>query len=139
MAEPTAFDQAVDALYLIGRNVRAARQAAGPSQAELGARIGLGRASVCNIELGRQHLTLHAVVAVAQTFGVAVADLLGAEPPTVAAADRDAGFRRGWSACLKTLRMTVNAQMRAEAEGADVTTEEGAGAMETWREPAVAS
>lgn len=53
----------------VGLRVRAMREALGISQAELAKRVGWQRASIANIEAGRQRLLLHAVEKIAQGFG----------------------------------------------------------------------
>jgi transcriptional regulator with XRE-family HTH domain len=64
-------------LYLLlGRQIRAAREDAGLTQAELAASISLSRTSVTNIERGRQQILLHTLYDIASTLGIDAADLL---------------------------------------------------------------
>lgn len=49
----------------IGERVRAAREDAGLSQAELGRRVGLSRPSIANLEAGRQDITASRLVMIA--------------------------------------------------------------------------
>lgn len=66
-----------------GALVRVSRAAAGLTQDELGARVGLTRSSVANVESGRQRPPLHVLVSVAQALGVNPCDLLpGRAAPT---------------------------------------------------------
>lgn len=59
-----------------GRRIRDRRRARGMTQEQLGAKIGLSRASVVNIEHGRQQVLLHHVVAMAAATGTSLAELL---------------------------------------------------------------
>ncbi len=73
---------AVDELYLgIGDRIRRIREESGTTQATLAERIGLSRASVANIERGRQHPPIHTAYAIAQAFGLQLFDLLRDDPP----------------------------------------------------------
>ncbi len=61
----------VRALYReLGRLIRERRKAVSMSQATLGGHVGLSRTSITNIELGRQHLSLHMVFVFAKALGV---------------------------------------------------------------------
>lgn len=56
-------------LYMqLGRKVAAARKKLGLTQAELAARVDLTRASVANIETGRQRVMLHDVFALVEAL-----------------------------------------------------------------------
>jgi transcriptional regulator with XRE-family HTH domain len=93
----------VDALYRdFGRRLRAARDGAGLSQAELAERVGLGRTSVTNIETGRQRVPLHLLFDFAGALGVDPATLLpyppagdGTIPPGAAKAIQSLGEDEG--------------------------------------------
>ena len=50
---------------IFGRRVSVERSALGMSQEELARRVGLSRASIANIEAGRQRVLLHQVLALA--------------------------------------------------------------------------
>jgi transcriptional regulator with XRE-family HTH domain len=52
----------------LGRKVAAARKTLGLTQAELAARLSLTRASVANIETGRQRVMLHDVFALVEAL-----------------------------------------------------------------------
>jgi transcriptional regulator with XRE-family HTH domain len=60
----------------LGSNIRSVRVSAGLSQASLAKRIGFTRASVSNLESGRQRIALHLFVQIAQVLGVEPARLL---------------------------------------------------------------
>lgn len=61
----------VRALYReFGRLVRERRKATSMSQATLAGHVGLSRTSITNIELGRQHLSLHMLFVFAKVLGV---------------------------------------------------------------------
>lgn len=61
---------------LIGAKIRISRQVAELSQEELANRIGLGRTSITNIEIGRQKLQIFTLYAIAETLRVSVNSLL---------------------------------------------------------------
>lgn len=60
----------------LGELVREHRQGQGISQDALGKRIGLSRASVANIENGRQRIPLHHLYRIAEALGVNAHTLL---------------------------------------------------------------
>lgn len=61
----------VRALYReLGRLVRERRKAISMSQATLAGHVGLSRTSITNIELGRQHLSLHMLFVFAKALDV---------------------------------------------------------------------
>ncbi len=62
----------------LGRAIRARREALEITQAELGARIGLSRTSVTNIECGRQRLLIDQFCRMADVLGCEREDLLSA-------------------------------------------------------------
>jgi transcriptional regulator with XRE-family HTH domain len=62
----------------LGRRIRAAREGK-LTQATLGARIGLSRTAVTNIECGRQRLLVDQLVEIAAAIGVPPSELL---PPS---------------------------------------------------------
>ena len=77
-------DVGADAVYWqIGRRIRRAREACGTTQDVLASRAHLTRASVSNIEAGRQRVTIHALLEMAVALDVDPASLLpdrAAEP-----------------------------------------------------------
>lgn len=73
---------AEEAIYkAFGRAVSIRRRKLDLTQAELAARVGMSRASVANIESGRQSVLLHHVYGLAEALEIAkVSDLLPARP-----------------------------------------------------------
>lgn len=67
--------------FEVGELVRKAREGARLTQAELGERIGLTRASVTNIEKARQKVQLHTLYAIADTLEISVHSLLPTSRP----------------------------------------------------------
>ena len=61
-----------DVRRLVGRNVRRLRMAAGLSQAELAARLGVDRAYVSGLELGQRNATIITLWHTAEALGVKV-------------------------------------------------------------------
>lgn len=59
-----------------GRRVRTVRSDAGMTQAELAAEIGLSRASVANLEAGRQRVPFHVLYGIARVLAVEPAQLM---------------------------------------------------------------
>lgn len=69
----------MDSLYdEFGRLLRAVRERAqiDLTQQELANRVGLSRTSVTNIELGKQHISLHMIYGFAKALGVSPTELL---------------------------------------------------------------
>src|SRR4051794_29846680 len=67
----------MERLYVeFGRLVRELRKQADLSQSAFAARVGLGRTSITNIELGQQHIPLHALYPIAAALGVSPDALL---------------------------------------------------------------
>lgn len=84
----------------VGRRLRRARASAGLTQQQVAEEIGLSRASIANIEAGRQQFPLHVLVRLAQAVGVKANDLLpgqhvfsddvtGAEPELIQGLDEE--------------------------------------------------
>lgn len=64
-------------LYVaLGKNIRHYRDAAKMTQAELARELDLTRASIANIEVGRQRILLHHVFILAHALHVSVDDLV---------------------------------------------------------------
>ncbi|WEK04597.1 MAG: helix-turn-helix transcriptional regulator [Candidatus Devosia phytovorans] len=59
----------MDLYIALGRKVAASRKRLGLTQADLAAQISLTRASVANIETGRQRVMLHDVFALVEALG----------------------------------------------------------------------
>ncbi|MPZ67876.1 MAG: helix-turn-helix domain-containing protein [Pseudonocardiaceae bacterium] len=71
----------VDRFYReFGQRLHDARTAAKISQENLGARIGLNRTSISNIEKGRQRLLVHQLPVLARVLGMAPDELLPVGP-----------------------------------------------------------
>lgn len=64
----------------VGSEIRRRRERLGKTQDELALQIGLSRASVANLEAGRQAVPLHHLVEIAAVLGVSAADILPQEP-----------------------------------------------------------
>lgn len=62
----------------VGGQVRRLREDAGMKQDELAARVGLSRASIANVEAGKQAVPLHLFAAITEALGTDVAHLLPA-------------------------------------------------------------
>lgn len=60
----------------VGRRVREVRQRTNMTQQSLASKVSLSRASVTNLEMGRQKLMLHTLIDIASELHVAPADLL---------------------------------------------------------------
>ena len=66
-----------DVYQRIGDVVRTLRIEAGWTQADLACQVRLTRASIANVELGRQRLMLHQIVDLAEVFRVPVGRIIG--------------------------------------------------------------
>lgn len=81
MSEPCVrCEDGSDALAVFGQRVRTLRQATGIQQQDLAVAAGLTRASIANIEAGRQNTTVTALLAIAAALGTTVGALLGETP-----------------------------------------------------------
>lgn len=74
----------------VGGQVRLLREGAGLKQDELAARVGLSRASVANVEAGKQAVPLHLFAAISEALGADMARLL---PPPGARTGADVKLR----------------------------------------------
>ncbi|MGI4831287.1 MAG: helix-turn-helix domain-containing protein [Janthinobacterium lividum] len=74
----------------LGASIARERRKKGLSQEVLAAKLQLTRTSVTNIENGRQHVQIHTLYAVANVFGISLADLL----PTAAVLQEMKASRR---------------------------------------------
>jgi transcriptional regulator with XRE-family HTH domain len=72
----SADQQTAALLARVGSRIRAARNAAGMTQADLAAKIGCVRSSVANIEQGRQGLTLMRLGQLAAALGMSLDALI---------------------------------------------------------------
>ncbi len=67
-----------DTIYKeIGRRIAEARKSAEKSQAEVAQEAGISRASLVNIEQGRQSVYIHTLLAICKSLGVQPMELLG--------------------------------------------------------------
>ena len=66
----------------VGRNIRRYRARAHRTQAQLAAGIGISRASLANIEAGRQQVLLHHLYAIADALDLDSPSVLVPVPPT---------------------------------------------------------
>jgi transcriptional regulator with XRE-family HTH domain len=96
----------------LGAAVRRTRQWQEVTQAELGARVGLSRTSITNLEKGRQRIQVHTLVAIADALGIQPDDLLKAVPVTAPPLQRRAVPRR-LAALLSTTRADIDALLEA--------------------------
>lgn len=66
----------------VGNNLRKARKAAGYNQEQLASGLGLTRTSVCNIEVGRQSLTVESLLKACAILKCKPIDILPGIPKT---------------------------------------------------------
>jgi transcriptional regulator with XRE-family HTH domain len=79
-------EAAVNQLYEdIGRRIRDARQRRDYTQADLARSLGMTRSSVANFEAGRQRVTVHLLLQIAEELGSSVSELLGEPTPSLSA------------------------------------------------------
>lgn len=71
-----------DVRRIVGRNVKRLRLAAGLSQAELAQRMGVDRAYVSGLELGRRNPTIVTLWHLAKALGVKLMPFLEEEKPS---------------------------------------------------------
>ena len=73
-----------DEIYAtLGRRVRTRREDLRLTQAELSAKIGLSRASIANIEGGRQAVLVHQFLALAEALTIPPMDLIPSTQPAI--------------------------------------------------------
>lgn len=75
-----------DLRAVFGAHLRAARKAAGLTQAELGQRIGISGAAVCRIERGSAQVEMLAIVRLGDALGVDVVELIPRTPKSATVA-----------------------------------------------------
>lgn len=79
-------EAAVNQLYeAVGVRIRDARQRAKLTQTELAQRLDMTRSSVANFEAGRQRVTLHTLLQIAEELRTPAADLLAEPVPSLEA------------------------------------------------------
>lgn len=101
-----ATESQVDAFYeLLGERVRQGRRSANFSQADLAERLGLTRASIANLEAGRQRPSTHQTAMLADILGIPIEKLVPSAPTAIdpsRAADEALRERaRGWMAAVQ--------------------------------------
>lgn len=101
-----------------GRAVRHARLEQDLTQADLGRPLDLSRASIANIEAGRQHCSLHAAVILADTLAVPLHHLLpdgDDDPPVLPDLEPDLDRYRADIALVLSRSATDTAQAKDSA------------------------
>lgn len=85
------FSMVEETIYqAFGRAIATRRRVLGLTQADLAARVGMSRASIANIESGRQNVLLHHVFSLATALQMSkIADLLPALPRPALDVDMD--------------------------------------------------
>jgi transcriptional regulator with XRE-family HTH domain len=97
-----------DGLYAaLGNLIRARRKEQKLTQEKLAASIGISRASLANIETGRQKVLVHQIYALADALGAPVGDLLPPPDKSVATADLSVKFSREVSAQQKAQLLSL--------------------------------
>lgn len=81
----------------IGRRIRHFREEADLKQGELAARVQLSRASITNIELGRQRLSIHQAYQLAEALNVDASEIFPPKAAINCSATRPAVSIRGLS------------------------------------------
>jgi transcriptional regulator with XRE-family HTH domain len=77
-------DEPIQAFYVdLGLRIKRGRQQVHVSQADLALRLGLTRASIANVEAGRQRPAAHQVAMLADILGVPLEDLMPTAPSTL--------------------------------------------------------
>lgn len=101
----------------VGRRVRAAREAAGVSQAELARRVEFTRATIANIEAGRQDTTMTRLALIAAALGEDLSGLIrdGATAPVPHNVSVQIRYRVWCETCGEEVDLTAE---RATANGA---------------------
>jgi len=102
-----------DQRILIGTLIRAARMDAGMSQETLADAVGLTRVSICNLEGGRQGLSVDVLLRLSDALSVEPADLLPDGDTYTPATVRLRGMVVAQRAELASLRSTVANVRRA--------------------------
>lgn len=86
-----------------GKQVKTARETANVSQAELAARVGMTRASVANLEAGRQDMTISRLAGIAAALGMDLSALIPAELlPAPIQPRHKVTIRRVYEVCCET-------------------------------------
>ena len=101
----------------LGRAVATRRKMVGLTQAEVAKAVGISRASIANIESGRQKVLLHQVYGLVEALGLkAITELVPATPPRALVAE--AGERLStWGAAVSDDQMSGVEQLLKRALG----------------------
>ena len=101
----------------LGRAVATRRKMVGLTQAEVAKAVGISRASIANIESGRQKVLLHQVYGLVEALGLkAITELVPATPPRALVAE--AGERLStWGAAVSDDQMSGVEQLLKSALG----------------------
>lgn len=84
-------EAAVNQLYeAIGRRIRDARQERELTQTDLARSLGMTRSSIANFEAGRQRVTVHLLLQIAEVLDAPVGGLLGEAAPALTVVTDDA-------------------------------------------------
>lgn len=104
--------EAIEPLYIsIGCRLRDERLVAGWTQSEVAGWVGLSRASIANVETGRQRLMLHQLVTYADVMSVPLGELMSvalADDATRRLRDENIGLRRRVSQLERLLRQLAD-------------------------------
>lgn len=95
-----------------GHRLRQARETAGLTQTELGAKMGVTCTAVSYWETAYREPSLHTIVTLAGVLDTTLVRLLGNLESDGDAQAYDAGFRAGWQACARRVMSAA-----AEPEG----------------------
>lgn len=113
-----AFMSDMDIYRLLGRNIAAHRAARKLTQAQVAERLGLTRASLANIETGRQRAMLHHLYEIADALELeSILDLIpGRRPKSWQLAGRAKQSSTGGQATMKFTGDTLTAVEKAQVE-----------------------
>lgn len=107
-----------DIYRLLGRNIAAQRAARKLTQAQVAERLGLTRASLANIETGRQRAMLHHIYEIVDALELeSILDLIpGQRPKSWQTTRRSEQSSTGEQAAMKFTNDTLTAVERAQVE-----------------------
>lgn len=112
-----AFMSDTDIYRLLGRNIAAHRAARKLTQAQVAEQLGLTRASLANIETGRQRAMLHHIYEIADALELeSILDLIPSRRPKSWQSARRAKQSTGGQAAMKFTDDTLTAVEKAQVE-----------------------